>query len=61
VSAAPEALSLEQKLADAFKGNAAGHLMRRSDILKSWYVQALGIVHRLYCMSLNVFTGTADS
>jgi hypothetical protein len=30
--------SLEQKLSDgsAFKGNAAGYLERRSDIIKSW-------------------------
>jgi hypothetical protein len=37
---------VEQKLSDgsSFKGNAAGYLERRSDIIKSWYVIHVSVI-----------------
>jgi hypothetical protein len=61
----PEIVPLsEQKLSDgsAFKGNAAGYLERRSDIIKSWYASHTNL--NLFAIpklnSFFVFAGSAD-
>ena len=65
VAKLPEIVPLsEQKLSDgsAFKGNAAGYLERRSDIIKSWYASHTNL--NLFAIpklnSFFVFAGSAD-
>jgi hypothetical protein len=55
---------LEQKISDGstFKGNAAGYLERRSDIIKSWY-QSLTYPNQFAFPKWNsffFFAGSAD-
>jgi hypothetical protein len=65
----PEIVPLsEQKLSDgsAFKGNAAGYLERRSDIIKSWYASHTNLnqfaipsrIHFLFLQGAQICSGS---